>query len=90
MEEVFKLSDVPLGMCMGCLKRQTKRGAGGLFPHGEDDEWVCDECRQRKPELISSRTLACQWCTYGDIQHTILGCYICHRCEALNIGQALD
>ena len=90
MEEVFELGDVPLGTCVGCLEKQTKRGAGGLFPHGEADKWVCDKCWQSKPELNSSRTLACQWCTYEDIQHTYLGTYICPRCENLKIGQALD
>lgn len=86
----FELSDVPLGKCGACSKKQTQPGAGGLFEEGEPDNWVCYECWERKPELISSRTLACQWCTYGNIQHTILGCYDCPRCEALKIDQALD
>ena len=83
VEERFSLSDIPLGQCHECRKKQSTHGADGFWLGGRSEKWTCHDCSNRSGLRYYPR--ACECCTYVNVVWTQGGGHWCPRCKALNI-----
>lgn len=86
-ENIFKLSDIPLGKCMRCGLQQTSPGKGGFWINGTTNNWACFDCKYGKNggTEIRSYPISCESCSYSDVKWYQGHVYHCPRCINLNI-----
>jgi len=76
--ESLLISDIPLGKCWVCKKKQVEPAKGGIWLDGRE-RWICYKCKEQTK--FTSVALACEFCRYENVEWFKDYTYQCPRCD---------
>jgi len=82
----FNLEDIPLGKCCKCHFEQFEATNNGYWNTCKENEWICFECIEK--HKIELYPMACEWCSFKDVNWHQGHTYTCPRCSFFQIGQS--